>query len=205
MKKVNIIDNGNHQVNMSQTITANKLEFNKISSLEWLSDLHINNALEILRESYPCIYFMDPLIINTNNQIRIDSTQAVFILHCGNHWITVSNMNKKQNWTIFDSMNDEMNMKYVENLFRKISNIEKEITVNYAKVQNQISSNDCGLFALAFTITLCIGRNPCQTFYLQSKMRDHYNKSIKERHFSQFPFIESKTPVEFKPFKIILK
>lgn len=39
------------------------------------------------------------------------------------------------------------------------------ITVNYADVQWQSGANDCGLFALAFAVTLCLGRNPASKTY----------------------------------------
>ena len=61
------------------------------------------------------------------------------------------------------------------------------ITLHYCDVQWQSGSDDCGLFAIAFGVTLCSGENPANKTFNQSKMKAHLKKLIKR---NLLPFLE---------------
>lgn len=134
---------------------------------------------------------MDPIVLSSNSKIEISEKSVVFIIFCENHWITLSRKNNEKEWSIYDSLNSIENLKFVKDVLRKIVGKEKQVIINLVKVQNQVNSNDCGLFAIAFTISLCLGKNPADIFYFQSKMRAHYNNCIEIDDFKEFPFIDN--------------
>lgn len=48
--------------------------------------------------------------------------------------------------------------------------------------------SDCGLFAIAFAVSLCLGMNPSKFIYDQEKMRRHLIECLESQKFSNFPF-----------------
>ncbi len=85
---------------------------------------------------------------------------------------------------------------------------EKSIDLEIVNVQQQIGSNDCGFFALAFVTILCEGETsftnlyshivkltrktfgggfPEKTVYHQNQMRTHFKRCLVEERVSNFP------------------
>ena len=54
--------------------------------------------------------------------------------------------------------------------------------------QNQVGGSDCGLFAIAFAVLICLGMNPSKFIYDQENMRRHLIECIENQKFSNFPF-----------------
>ena len=63
----------------------------------------------------------------------------------------------------------------------------EEITLTFKGVQRQKGSNDCGLFALAFATSLCIGDDPSQLNYIQDKLRPHLITCLEKNCLTFFP------------------
>ena len=63
----------------------------------------------------------------------------------------------------------------------------KAITLNFPDVQVQRGSSDCGLFSIAFAVTLCTGFDPVEIKYAQKLFRDHLMQCIQNQHFTPFP------------------
>ena len=55
-------------------------------------------------------------------------------------------------------------------------------------IQNQVGGSDCGLFAIAFAVSICLGMNPSKFIYDQENMRRHLIECIENQKFSNFPF-----------------
>uniref|UniRef100_A0A1X7TST8 Ubiquitin-like protease family profile domain-containing protein n=1 Tax=Amphimedon queenslandica TaxID=400682 RepID=A0A1X7TST8_AMPQE len=49
----------------------------------------------------------------------------------------------------------------------------KEINIDIPDVQKQQRGSDCGLFALAFTTSLCANNSPSEISYIQCQFRSH--------------------------------
>ena len=56
-------------------------------------------------------------------------------------------------------------------------------------------SNDCGLFAIAFAITLCFGGDPVQMKYDLPLLREHYIKCLESRKMTPFPTTDKRVPM----------
>jgi len=54
-------------------------------------------------------------------------------------------------------------------------------------VERQSGSDDCGLFALTFAVTLLTGFDSVNVVYDQPRMREHLIQCLEASHFEQFP------------------
>jgi len=63
----------------------------------------------------------------------------------------------------------------------------KAVTFMWKGSQQQLGSNDCGLFALANAKTLVLGQDPCSVSYIQCEMRKHFSTSLKNKFIEPFP------------------
>ena len=54
-------------------------------------------------------------------------------------------------------------------------------------VQNQVGCPDCGLFAIAFAVSICLGMNPSKFIYDQEKTRRNLTECLENKIFGNFP------------------
>ena len=59
--------------------------------------------------------------------------------------------------------------------------------VNFINVQRQNGLNDCGLFAIANTVSLCLGNVPYMLRYDKKQMRNHLYNCWERRCITSFP------------------
>ena len=70
---------------------------------------------------------------------------------------------------------------------------DSEMAYSIAACQRQtVGSNDCGLFVIAFSVSLAFGENLCTRLYDSSLNRDHLKKCFEEQKMSKFPSFEQK-------------
>ena len=90
----------------------------------------------------------------------------------GNHWITLSNLLCTIDQTcVYDSYLD-LNVKTalkkisypvaVDIAACELAKREKCFTMLVEEIQQQEAGNDCGLFAIAYTVLLCFNEDPCK-------------------------------------------
>ena len=54
----------------------------------------------------------------------------------------------------------------------------------------QYGTVDCGLFALAYAIAICMDKNPAKIIFEQISMRNHFNQVLKTQNLQQFNHFE---------------
>ncbi|CAF2402121.1 unnamed protein product [Rotaria sp. Silwood2] len=88
-------------------------------------------------------------------------------------------------WKIYDSLSypEESLVKF----FQDILPNEEKVVLSFESVQQQVGSNDCGLFALAFATSLCYGDISSLLFYDQKSLRNHYVNCIENNEIQPFP------------------
>ena len=103
-----------------------------------------------------------------------------------NHWITVSRVGCSQDIVkIYDSMNLRLSSSIIETIASLLHTKSKAFTLEYLKVQQQLGTSDCGLFALANACAICHGLDPCTLQYNQKEMRNHFIKSLESNTLLQ--------------------
>ena len=95
----------------------------------------------------------------------IDFVQIVNI--CRSHWVCVSNIFSPPGIVeVFDSM--PAYSMTSSGLKRQVAAIsEKSFSIHHVDVQRQRGGSDCGLFAVAFAASLCMGSDPHTERYNQ--------------------------------------
>ena len=63
------------------------------------------------------------------------------------------------------------------------------IKINVCNFSKQKGTNDCGLFAIAAAVFICLGFDSGSILFQQAKMRSHLLKCFENGLFTQFPFI----------------
>ena len=63
----------------------------------------------------------------------------------------------------------------------------RDIRVMIPTLQHQNGAKDCGLFALAFAMSICAGQNLCSLGFIRHKLRSHILSCLEKRSLSCFP------------------
>ena len=64
---------------------------------------------------------------------------------------------------------------------------DQQILVKIEDVQNQEDSSSCGLFAIAYAVSLCLTDDPRQIQFDKNALRAHLLKCLVQRKMSRFP------------------
>jgi len=77
---------------------------------------------------------------------------------------------------------------YVLNKARQTS--APHITVEFVEVQEQNGSDDCGVYAVAFTVALSLGKDPRTLTFAESDIRKHLFIMLNNKKLQLFPVIK---------------
>ena len=61
------------------------------------------------------------------------------------------------------------------------------LQIRCRSVQQQTGITDCGLFAIAYAVEVCLGRNPEEAIFAQERMRQHLNECLLSGQMRAFP------------------
>ena len=104
------------------------------------------------------------------------------------HWLCTLISVKELKVSIFDSrVSGSLNEATVLQLANLLHTNEQYFTIQRVPVQQQTGSVECGVFAIAFGIAVCMGRNPKDCVFEQVKMREHLVLSLENKYFMPFP------------------
>ena len=109
------------------------------------------------------------------------------------HWVCTCSLKGSSAVMVMDSM--ALFLSLNNSTILQISKIYRVSTleIRTVSVQQQKGSLDCGLFAVAFAVEVCLGRNPQYAKLDQSKMRNHLYECLTERVMKPFPRSSSET------------
>ena len=71
------------------------------------------------------------------------------------------------------------------------------IKLQFTDTGKQAGGNDCGVFAVAFAVSLCLGELPENVCFDQDRMRDHLVMCLEKQTFSMFPCNGRRQPKKF--------
>ena len=158
---------------------------------EWITDSIINAGQSLLEKDYPHVGGLQPTFLARKFQFSVQRSEFVQILNVyGSHWLTISNIGCPTGTiNVYDSL---PNCYLSSDTKRQIAAIlflsdQRKITVNFVDVQIQSNGSDCGLYALAFTTSLCCGDNPSKINYRSHKLREHLFNCLENHVMTSFP------------------
>ena len=113
-------------------------------------------------------------------------TLSFFIL--GNyHWICVEVTQKQVK--VMDSLGESLDLND-HTLIQIASLVRSEmtsITIQKVSTQQQLGVRDCGLFAIAYSLEMCLGSRILHQRFDQNRMRHHLIECLENHHFTPFP------------------
>jgi hypothetical protein len=172
------------EVSYSSTIAVQKEENNitldetQQTKNEWLSSRHIERYLCILmKDNNNKINYFKTSIIDFNSFRPIILKSTAFIYNVGKHWVLISNFIPNHQydssvWFICDSMYKVRRSIY-QKLFKKLLPQQDSVIIKFMNVQQQRGSDDCGLFSLAYFISLYNDEDPTDKLYIYKMKCDN--------------------------------
>ena len=125
-----------------------------------LNDMYINSCQYQLLQQFPTVNGFQDTTHGTTltfSKIKHPFTQ---ILHDGKcHWVTVSTIGCKANEVkYFDSLaGPSVKAKISKQIANLLKTNSNSITIHMMLVQQQLNRADCGVFAIAFAVSLLFG------------------------------------------------
>ena len=159
----------------------------------WLNGTLIDAAMTLLQYQYPSISELESSALAIQLDFRRHSSFFVQIInrlprYMGTHWLVITNPGCQSNEVrIFDSAFDNIPYLVEQVIARLINTKENELVMHIMDCQQQTNGNDCGLFAIANAVTLCLGLNPCDFNYKVQEMRGHLIKCLENKELKMFP------------------
>jgi len=191
-----------------------------INSGEMLNDDHINDigGLLQMRSDYrPAqTYWMQrpdkiPYIPPNKKHIQILFScmcSGNHHRHCtGGHWIC--SYYDTKNIFIYNSIKSKKLHKHHKIFLNRLHpyiNLLDAQSVQFPMVQQQTNAVDCGVFAIAFAVTLSYGLKPENITYNETKMRPHLLNMLKRSRIEHFPqnlIVESTVPLPCLPLQVV--
>ncbi|KAL5506012.1 hypothetical protein EMCRGX_G007571 [Ephydatia muelleri] len=161
---------------------------------EWLTDDHMFYAQELLRMQFPTSDGWQSTLLAQNNGYLPAKMNAIQIhIVSDSHWVTSARLGgtvtlcdcRKVGSLISSTLTHQLCQVYRTSICDSAGN--SFLAVNFATVQKQRGSDDCGFFAIAFALHAALGHCLEEIEFDQATMRDHLLKCYTTRNFTPFP------------------
>ena len=164
----------------------------RLLSNKWLTDKHMHACSVLLKKAHPSQSGLHHTITLAKSPHRCASpADFVQIAHINqSHWVCISSINCPPGVVdVFDSSPYSSSTSKV--LLKQAAGLahcqEKQLEVRFVDVQSQNGADDCGVFAIAFATSLCIGVDPHLLSLNQDEMREHLINCFEEGEMLPFP------------------
>lgn len=132
----------------------------------------------------------DPAIAGT--LVAPGISEFVQIINTGDYWVCLSTIScRPETINVYDKLFQRVSPIAIRHSCRLLMHTGGSILFTNEKIQKQINSSDCGLFALAFATDLCHGIDPVTQSYYQEKMHTHYVDCLNS--LEMVPFLKNNT------------
>ncbi len=110
-----------------------------------------------------------------------------FLTGSFNHWVCIHEVHIMDSLAT-TSIGDEL----VLQMAKIYKGDDKFVTVRRLSVQQQIGKLDCGLFAVAYAMEVCMGNKPATVTFNQMEMRPHLYRCLERGIIDPFPKITAR-------------
>jgi hypothetical protein len=154
--------------------------------------------------------FQDTILGHNLNFKSVDpNVSSVQILHTGEteHWVCTCSLKGSSAVMVMDSM--ALFLSLNNSTILQISKIYRvpnsTLEIRTVSVQQQKGSSDCGVFAVAYAVEVCLGRNPQYARFDQTRMRNHLYECLTEGVMKPFPRSDYETLPRPSPLVLHIK
>ena len=115
------------------------------------------------------------------------------------HWLTISYIGSDQTEVIqiYDSMFSYSSSLLQAQVACSLHTSEPNFVLKFVDVHKQFGHNDCGVFNVAYAVSLCFDQQPGEFIFDQTLMRSHLATCLRLQRFTMFP-VKSKQKKEFE-------
>jgi len=92
---------------------------------------------------------------------------------------------------------NELQEKFLQSLHPSCYIEQYNPNVTCPSVQQQLNNDDCGVFAIAFQVSLIFGYDPQHLFYERSQMIKHLLNILRTKTLKNFPSIYKQQEIAF--------
>ncbi|XP_041452595.1 uncharacterized protein LOC121405721 [Lytechinus variegatus] len=175
-----------------------RVEFGEVMREELCSNQSVSSR--IIREAQALILEMFPLMhgfeeTTLGNHLLFSAAQGEFgqLMNDGkDHWIFVTSISCAPGTVKYY---DSMGARTIPDIIRKqiaciVCSQDTQISVEIQPVQLSKDFTDCGLFAIAFAVSVLYSEDPALVCYDITSMRDHLYHCFQKRSLIPFPKID---------------
>lgn len=165
------------------------IDYFRILNGNMLSDIDINVAQELIKKQFVNMPGLQNVLLGVTYEVV--SREMIQIINNGAfHWLLLSTVGcENGHINMFDSMatRSELPMHVQMQIASLLACPFKQVHFHYQACQQQTGGVDCGLFAIAFAIDICLGSKVDSMTYKQSSMRQHLFQCLQSGKFTSFP------------------
>ena len=150
-----------------------------------LTDKHMNFARALLRKNYKSLAgLQSTLTLHKSKKIPAKiAPRFLQIIHCrGCHWIVASTVGSYPKAVVYDSLYTSVDKETLALLKQMLGS---KVIIELGNGPKQDGTADCGLFAIATSVSLATGSQPKD--FIQLSMRDHLLLCFENFTLSTFP------------------
>ena len=166
------------------------VDINTIITRKELTDHIIGAAHNVLHKQFPAALGLENTTLGSVHNFSVHQGTFFQILHTGaHHWVLVSNIGcKPASINLYDSLyNGRISSSTKKQIAGLLFEPSSSITINIPHVHYQPNYVDCGVFAIAFLVSLLFNQDPATLTYSEGSMRSHLLRCLNEGKFSPFP------------------
>jgi len=170
-----------------------------------LNDMHINGTCSLIKQQYPEIGGMQLTVWQQSNRPLMNRKNAIQILHINkNHWAVISTIGCEENSVnYYDSLSTTI-ASSTKRIIVKLLQPDDSMTVQIKNVAEQFGGTECGLYALAYCVSLAVGEDPCERVYDQREMRPHLISCIESKNLTTFPISKKRSRLQTKHTQLVI-
>ena len=132
----------------------------------------------LIKKQYPNITGLDSTILQEVGSLKPfpPGSKSLQILHTdGNHWIAASNIGctTTEDIMVYDSMYTSISASTRQLLSQLVYTDKPTFSIRISPASKQSGNSGCGVYAIAFIISIAFGLDPALSVYDQNSMRDH--------------------------------
>ena len=154
----------------------------------WLNCDIVQAAQVLLQDVNPLIEGLQRPTLGRVRNFNVVSGEFIQILHTGsNHWVCISNIGCLPGKVhLYDSLFHDIISQEVEDQTNDLlgGNL---VSLDFVPVQQQTNDSDCGVFAIAFAVSLALGTDPMHVTFDIRRMRPHLTACLKDKKLNMFP------------------
>lgn len=154
-----------------------------------MDDKIINAAQSLLKKQFSHICGLQDTNLGSTLTFDIMRKEFVQILFTGEyHWLTVSTFGLQSSFIdVLDSLHLTLSSSAKDQICALLNTDQDTINVQFVNTEKQTNRYDCGLYAIAYATSVCLGENVSQLKYHSKEMRPHLKHCLETGTMTTFP------------------